>query len=222
MPSNDLNKHLFLINKKIADTCETYKRNLLDVCLIAVSKTISVEKITEAILLGCKNFGENYIQEAKEKWHEIRKEFPQIKLHLIGHLQSNKTSEAVALFDSIHSLDSRKLALLLKKEMTKQSKNLEIFIQVNIGEESQKDGVLPGELSDFIRFTRNECGLNIAGLMCIPPSDEFSSPYFALLAKLAYENDLKKLSMGMSGDFVEAVALGATHVRIGRALWERL
>ncbi len=207
-----------MINEQIKKACKLYRRDHSTVNLIAVSKTISQDKVIEAINFGCEIFGENYVQEAKEKWVEIKEKFPQVKLHLIGHLQSNKSAQAVDLFDCIESLDSKKLALELKKEIIKQ-KNPEIFIQVNIGQEEQKSGILPHELNDFVKFTRDECKLNLVGLMCVPPSNEQASPYFALLAKMAKENNLKKLSMGMSADFEEAIALGATHIRIGSAIF---
>ncbi len=208
-----------MINAKIENACKIYGQDQKRVNLIAVSKTVSAEKICEAIALGCKIFGENYIKEAQEKWLEIKKNFPEIKLHFIGHLQSNKTDEAVELFDCIQTLDSEKLALALKKSAQKKSKNPEIFIQVNVGEEEQKGGIAPSELSNFVKFARDECGLNVAGLMCIPPSNELASPYFALLAKMARENGLEKLSMGMSSDFEEAIALGANYVRVGSAIF---
>lgn len=173
----------------------------------------------EAIAAGCQIFGENYVKEAQEKWPEIKQNFPEIKLHFIGHLQSNKAEEAVELFDSIQTLDSEKLALSLKKAVQKKLKNPEIFIQVNVGEEEQKGGIAPSELVNFVKFSRDECGLNVVGLMCIPPNNELASPYFALLAKMARENGLEKLSMGMSADFEEAIALGATHIRIGSAIF---
>jgi pyridoxal phosphate enzyme (YggS family) len=216
---NQIERNLFLIHRKIEEACKIYGRLEQRVNLIAVSKTVSAEKISEAIAAGCKVFGENYVKEAQEKWPEIKKNFPEIKLHFIGHLQSNKTDEAVDLFDSIQTLDSEKLALALKKSAQKKSKNPEIFIQVNIGEEEQKGGILPSELSEFVKFARDECALNVTGLMCIPPSSEAASPYFALLAKMARENNLEKLSMGMSADFEEAIALGANYVRIGTAIF---
>lgn len=216
--TDEIKRKLFLINDKIKKACRLYKQESSRVNLIAVSKTIPSEKIYEAIDSGCKIFGENYIKEAKEKWPEIKKKFPEIKLHFVGHLQSNKAAEAVELFDSIQTLDSEKLALALKKEMQKQQKNLEFFIQVNIGEEDQKGGVAPAEVANFVKFCREE-GLNIVGLMCIPPAGELASPYFALLSKMASENNLQNLSMGMSADFEEAIALGATHVRVGTAIF---
>lgn len=209
-----------MIHDKIKKVCKLYRRDVSRVNLIAVSKMISAGKIYDAIDSGCKIFGENYIKEAKEKWPEIKKKFPEIKLHFIGHLQSNKAVEVLELFDCVQTLDSKKLALVLKKEIEKAgARNLEIFIQVNVGEEEQKGGISPSEVSDFVKFSRDECRLNVTGLMCIPPAADLASPYFALLAKLAKENNLKNLSMGMSSDFEEAIALGATHVRIGTAIF---
>lgn len=216
---NQIERNLFLIKSKITKACQIYRQDVARVNLIAVSKMVEAPKIREAIAVGCNVFGENYIKEAGEKWPEIKKDFPQVKLHFIGHLQSNKAAEAVELFDCIESLDSEKLALALKKETAKQQKNPEIFIQVNIGEEPQKGGILPSEVASFVKFSRDECGLNVTGLMCIPPSGEAASPYFALLQKLARQNGLKNISMGMSADFEEAIALGATHIRIGTAIF---
>lgn len=216
---NETERNLLLINRKIAQACKLYQKDKSKVNLIAVSKTQDVVKIKDAIAAGCTIFGENYIKEAEEKWPELRAENPNIKLHFIGHLQSNKAANAVKLFDCIQSLDSEKLALALKKEITKQQKNCEIFIQVNISEEPQKGGILPQDLNNFVKFSRDECGLNVTGLMCIPTSEELPSPYFALLNKLAQENNLKNLSMGMSADFEEAIALGANYIRIGTAIF---
>lgn len=214
-----IERNLYLINDKIAKACKLYRRDASRVNLIAVSKTVSNEKIREAIKANCKIFGENYIKEAAEKWPEIKKDFPEIKLHFIGHLQSNKAVGAVELFDVIEAVDSEKLARALKKEIVKQQKNPEIFIQINIGEEDQKGGILPSETADFVKLCRDELKLNVVGLMCIPPANELASPYFALLSKLAKENNLEKLSMGMSADFEEAIALGATHIRLGTAIF---
>jgi pyridoxal phosphate enzyme (YggS family) len=215
---SQIERNLFLINDKIKNACKIYRQDVSRVNLIAVSKTISSENIIEAINAGCKIFGENYIKESAEKWPEIRKNHPEIKLHFIGHLQSNKAAEAVDLFDCIETLDSEKLALALKKEIKKQQKNPEFFIQVNIGQEEQKGGILPSEVKNFVKFCREE-NLNITGLMCIPPSNELASPYFALLAKIARENNITKLSMGMSSDYEDAIALGATHIRLGTAIF---
>jgi pyridoxal phosphate enzyme (YggS family) len=216
---NAIQRNLFLINDKIKKACRLYKQQLKRVNLIAVSKTISAEKIIDAINCGCKIFGENYIKETSEKWPEIKKEFPEVKVHFIGHLQSNKVAESLDLFDCIESLDSEKLALTFQKEIAKSKKNPEFFIQVNIGEEEQKGGIAPQEVGNFVKFCRENCGLNVTGLMCIPPSNEAASVYFALLQKLAKENNLEKLSMGMSADFEEAIALGATHIRLGTAIF---
>lgn len=220
---NITERRLFLIEDKIKKACQLYQQDKTKINLIAVSKKQNIENINNAIASGCKIFGENYIKEAEEKWPEIKKNNPKIQLHFIGHLQSNKAANALDLFDCIESLDSEKLALALKKaikkESIKQQKNPEIFIQVNIGQEVQKSGIMPQDLKDFVKFSRGECGLNITGLMCIPPSNEAASPYFALLSKLARENNLKNLSMGMSADFEEAIALGATHIRIGTAIF---
>lgn len=216
---NQIERNLFLIKSKIAKACQIYRQDVARVNLIAVSKMVAAEKIREAITAGCQVFGENYIKEAGEKWPEIKSDFPEVKLHFIGHLQSNKAAEAIELFDCIESLDSEKLAVALKKEVQKQQKNPEIFIQVNIGEEPQKGGIIPSEVANFVKFARNECSLNVTGLMCIPPSNEAPSPYFALLQKLARQNGLKNISMGMSSDFEEAIALGATHIRVGTAIF---
>lgn len=216
---NLVERNLFIVNQKISQACKTYGRKASDINLIAVSKTVSSEKIIEAINLGVKNFGENYVQEAQDKWVEIKKQFPHTKLHLIGHLQSNKVLQVLELFDVVQSLDSEKLALVFKKEMQKTQKNPEFFIQVNIGEEVQKSGINPKQTKEFIAFAKNDCGLNVSGLMCVPPDKESASPYFALLNKIAKENNLKNLSMGMSTDFEDAIALNANYIRIGSAIF---
>lgn len=218
MEENSVKRNLLSIRNRIEKSCKLYERKASEVNLVAVSKKVSVEKILQAIECGVKIFGENYAQEAREKWTEIKKKFPEIKLHLVGHLQSNKASEAVGLFDCIETIDSKKLASAIAKEAKKQQKNPEIFIQVNVGEEVQKGGVALSELSELVKFSR-ECGLNITGLMCVPPANEAASPYFALLTKLAHTHGLQKISMGMSADFEDALALGTTHVRIGTAIF---
>jgi pyridoxal phosphate enzyme (YggS family) len=217
---SEIKNNLCLINKKINDICELYDRNAQNVNLIAVSKKVASDKILQAIEFGCLNFGENYVTEAQEKWPEIKQKNPKIKLHLIGHLQSNKVAQCLDLFDCIQSLDSEKLALEFKKQIAKKNINSpEFFIQVNIGQEQQKSGIDPLLVQEFVNFAKNECNLNITGLMCIPPNEEEASPYFALLAKLAKECTLPNLSMGMSADFAEAVALGANYVRIGTGVF---
>lgn len=214
-----MEKNLYLINQNISKTCKAFNRKPEDVNIVAVSKTIASEKIIEAINLGCKIFGENYIQEAQKKWVELREKYPQIKLHFVGHLQSNKAKEAVELFDCIETVDNEKLASEIAKAQKKLQKNREIFIQVNIGDESQKSGIAIENLSSFINFCKNDLALNVVGLMAVPPSNESAPPYFALLSKLAYENNLKKLSMGMSADYEEAIALNSTHIRLGTAIF---
>ncbi|OJU58457.1 MAG: YggS family pyridoxal phosphate enzyme [Alphaproteobacteria bacterium 62-8] len=187
--------------------------------LIAVSKTHGMEMIRPVLDAGQRIFGENRVQEAKAKWPPLRAEFPDLELHLIGPLQSNKVREAVALFDVIHSLDRPKLAHALKQEMVREARAPKLFIQVNTGEEPQKAGITPKDTPGFIALCRDELALPVIGLMCIPPADEAPAPHFALLAKLAHENGLTALSMGMSADFETAIRFGATHVRVGSAIF---
>lgn len=186
--------------------------------IIAVSKKQSDETIEEALKLGLHHFGENKVQEAYSHWEKRREDYPDLKLHLLGPLQSNKVADAVSLFDVIHTVDRKKIAKSLSDEMKKQGRNLPCFIQVNTGEEDQKSGVLINELKDFLEYCIDECGLNIVGLMVIPPIDEIPSFHFALLKKYADEFGLKELSMGMSGDYDQACRYGATCLRIGSAL----
>lgn len=187
--------------------------------LIAVSKTFPSDAIRPVLEAGQRIFGENRVQEAMGKWPELRGDFPDLELHLIGPLQSNKAKEAVATFDVVHTVDRPKIARALKAEMEKQGRDLPCFIQVNTGEEPQKAGVAPGEADDFIAACRDEIGLNIVGLMCIPPFDEAPGPHFALLRKIAERNGLNELSMGMSSDFETAVSFGASYVRVGSAIF---
>ena len=187
--------------------------------LVAVSKTFDAQDIRPVIEAGQNVFGENRVQEAQGKWPALKADYPDVELHLIGPLQSNKTKDAVELFDAIHSIDREKIARAVKDEMDKQAKRLRLFIQVNTGEEPQKAGVMPGEVDDFVNFCRNDLGLAIEGLMAIPPFDEAPGPHFALLQKMADRNGLLGLSMGMSGDFETAISFGATHVRVGSAIF---
>jgi PLP dependent protein len=187
--------------------------------LIAVSKTFDADAVRPVIVAGQRVFGENRVQEAERKWPQLRAEFSDVKLHLIGPLQSNKAKDAVALFDAIHTLDRAKIAEAIASEMTKQGRNLQLFVQVNTGEEPQKAGVLPREAKAFVDLCRNELKLCIFGLMCIPPVEEEPAVHFAFLAKLARELNLEGLSMGMSSDFETAIAFGATHVRVGSAIF---
>ncbi|MEC9235565.1 MAG: YggS family pyridoxal phosphate-dependent enzyme [Pseudomonadota bacterium] len=186
--------------------------------IIAVSKQQSGARIDEALAAGLRHFGENKVQEAQKHWAERKAKHDDLVLHLIGPLQSNKVKDAVALFDVIHSVDREKIARVLKAEMDAQGRQLPCYIQVNIGEEEQKSGVLPHELDDFLAFCRNDLSLDIKGLMCIPPVDEPAGIYFSLLKKMADAHDDLALSMGMSGDYTEAALCGAHYVRIGTAL----
>jgi len=187
--------------------------------LIAVSKTFDAAAIEPVLAAGQRDFGENRVQEAQGKWPGLRERYRDLTLHLIGPLQSNKTREAVALFDCIHSVDRPKIAESIAAELARTGKAMRLFVQVNTGEEPQKAGIAPAGADAFIARCRDELGLAIAGLMCIPPADEPPSPHFALLAKIAARNDLTGLSMGMSGDFEQALMLGATHVRVGSAIF---
>jgi pyridoxal phosphate enzyme (YggS family) len=184
-----------------------------------VSKTFAADAITPVIESGQRVFGENRVQEAKAKWPALMTAYPDIVLHLIGPLQSNKAKEAVALFHAIHSIDRPSICQALAKEIELQKKHPELFVQINTGEEPQKAGVAPGEADAFIKSCRETYGLTISGLMCIPPVDEAAGPHFALTAKIAARNGLAKLSMGMSADFATAIKFGATHVRVGSAIF---
>ncbi|GHE54801.1 YggS family pyridoxal phosphate enzyme [Camelimonas fluminis] len=190
-----------------------------DVTLICVSKTFGSEEIAPVLEAGHRVFGENRVQEASGKWPALQERFGGVSLHLIGPLQSNKVREAVALFDVIHTLDRPSLAEALAREIDRTGRKPELFIQVNTGEEPQKAGVTPADADDFIARCRGEFGLEIIGLMCIPPVQDPPSPHFALLGKIAARNGLSRLSMGMSGDFEQAIMLGATHVRVGSAIF---
>ncbi|XYK78752.1 MAG: YggS family pyridoxal phosphate-dependent enzyme [Labrenzia sp.] len=189
------------------------------VTMIAVSKTFEADAIRPALEAGHRVFGENRVQEAMGKWPELRGSYDGIELHLIGPLQSNKAKEAVATFDVIHTVDRQKIAKALKAEMDKQSRDLPCFIQVNTGEESQKAGIPPKEVDQFVKECKDTVGLNIVGLMCIPPVDEAPGEHFALLQKIAARNGLSQISMGMSSDYETAVGFGATHVRVGSAIF---
>ncbi|MGB1933200.1 MAG: YggS family pyridoxal phosphate-dependent enzyme [Candidatus Puniceispirillaceae bacterium] len=207
------------IKSKLAQAAKLADRNANEVSLIAVSKQQPDVRIDSALEGGLRIFGENRVQEAQRRWQPRRALFPDLELHLIGPLQSNKAGDAVALFDIIHTVDRPKIARALKIEMDKQNRQLPCFIQVNTGDEPQKAGIPPKEIPDFLTFCRSEIGLNIAGLMCIPPIDEEAAMHFALLKSYAEHLSLPQLSMGMSGDFEEAIAFGATHIRVGSALF---
>jgi PLP dependent protein len=207
------------VRSKIAIAAREAGREPDSVTLVAVSKTFDAEDIRPAVQVGQRVFGENRVQEAQAKWPTLRAETPDIELHLIGPLQSNKAADAVALFDVIESVDREKIARALTTEMNAQNRNLRVYIQVNTGMEPQKAGIVPDDVSGFVALCRDELGLQVEGLMCIPPVDENPGPHFALLAKLAAENSLAKVSMGMSGDFETAIGFGATSVRVGSAIF---
>jgi len=207
------------VEREIIRACADARRERASVELIAVSKTFDAAAISPVISAGQRVFGENRVQEAKAKWPELGAATPDIKLHLIGPLQSNKAREAVMLFDAIHSVDRPSICEALSKEIKSQKRNPLLFAQINTGEEPQKAGVIPHEADAFIAACSDLYGLSISGLMCIPPVDEAPAPHFALTAKIAKRNGLKLLSMGMSADFAVAIQFGATHIRVGSAIF---
>ena len=207
------------VRDRIAKAARQAGREPGDVALVAVSKTFGAEDIRPVLDAGQRIFGENRVQEAQAKWPDLRAAFPDVELHLIGPLQSNKAKEAVALFDVIESVDREKIAAELAREMRRQDRHPALYVQVNTGLEPQKAGIDPRETAAFITRCRDIHGLEIEGLMCIPPADENPGPHFALLEKLAREAGVRNVSMGMSGDYETAVAFGATHVRVGSAIF---
>ena len=217
--TNGIEARLTVVRGRIETIAHSVKRDAKTVELIAVSKTFEAESIRPLLIAGQRHFGENRVQQAFGKWPALREDFPGVVLHLIGPLQSNKAKEAVALFDAIHTLDRPKIAHALAAEMVAQARRPQLFIQVNTGEEAQKAGVLPADVRSFVALCRDELKLEIAGLMCIPPVDEEPAVHFAFLAKLAREHNLAGLSMGMSHDFETAIEFGATHVRVGSAIF---
>ncbi|MDD3020164.1 MAG: YggS family pyridoxal phosphate-dependent enzyme [Alphaproteobacteria bacterium] len=203
----------------ILENLDALRKNIAGgVCLVAVSKFQPDEKIQEALEAGLRVFGENRVQEALTHWRDRRAVYPDLELHLIGPLQTNKVKEAVALFDVIETVDRPVLIDALVKECNKQNKTPRFLVQVNIGEEPQKSGVLPEDLVDLLRYAAQQ-NMHIDGLMCVPPADEPAGLYFALLRKLAMRHGFSNLSMGMSADYRQAIALGATYVRVGSALF---
>lgn len=215
----DTEQRLLQVRRSLTGAAAMAKRDDADITLIAVSKTFEAEAIRSAIAAGQKIFGENRVQESQGKWPELKRDHPDVELHLIGPLQSNKTKDAVALFDVIHTIDRKKIADSIAAEMARQDKTLRLFIQINTGEEPQKAGVAPAGADGFIDYCRKDLGLEVEGLMCIPPADQHPGPHFALLAKIAERNGLSGLSMGMSADYEDAIMLGATHVRVGSAIF---
>jgi len=212
-------KALAAVNADIARACADAGRDPATVALIAISKTFPAEAIEPVIAAGQRAFGENRVQEAKAKWPPLVARHQDLKLHLVGALQSNKAKEAVALFHAVHSLDRESLAAALAKEIASQGRRPLLFVEINTGAEPQKAGVLPQDADGFIALCRDRYSLEVAGLMCIPPADEAPAPHFALTAQVAKRNGLKLLSMGMSADFRIAIAFGATHVRVGTAIF---
>ncbi|MEI2736080.1 MAG: YggS family pyridoxal phosphate-dependent enzyme [Rhodoblastus sp.] len=207
------------VQSRIRRAARDAGRNPAEVGLVCVSKTIGADRIQPLLTAGCRQFGENRVQEAAEKWPALRAAFPDLILRLIGPLQTNKVRDAVRLFDVIESLDRPKLAAEIAAQAVREGKRPRLLVQVNIGEEPQKAGVMPADADGFIRHCRDDLGLSIEGLMCIPPVDHLASPYFAQLAAIAARNGLKHLSMGMTSDFEQAIKLGATEVRVGSAIF---
>jgi PLP dependent protein len=218
-PPSPVETPLAKVRDQIAHACAEARRDPASVTLVGISKTFGVESIAPVIAAGQRVFGENRVQEAKAKWPPLIERNPGLELHLVGPLQSNKAKEAVALFHAIHSVDRVSLCEALAKEIARQGKSPLLFVEVNTGAEPQKAGVLPEAADAFLTACRDTYGLAIGGLMCIPPADEPPAPHFALTAKIARRNGLKLLSMGMSADFATAIAFGATHVRVGTAIF---
>jgi len=212
---------LNVVRHEIGIACRDAGRPSESVTLLAVSKAYGVDAIEPVIAAGQRAFGENRVQEASAKWPPLRERYLDLELHLIGPLQSNKVKEAIALFDAIHSVDRPSLCVAMAKEIQKKGRAPLMFVQVNTGAEPQKAGVLPEHADTFIAACRASYNLDISGLMCIPPVDEAPAPHFALTAKIAKRNGLKLLSMGMSADFALAIRFGATHVRVGTAIFGR-
>lgn len=207
------------IHKRIAKAAKSCDRNPLDINLVAVSKVQPEERVQSVLEDGHRLFGENRVQEAQERWSHFKGRYSRIQLHLIGPLQTNKVKDAISLFDVIETVDREKLAKALSEEMHKQDRHLPCFIQVNTGDEDQKSGISLKEAPEFLSYCKEDCGLNITGLMCIPPIDEPAGMHFGLLRKLRDELGLEHLSMGMSADFETAIRFGATHIRVGSALF---
>ncbi len=217
--SNNPRENLDNVLRQIAAAARAVPRPPADVTLIAVSKTPAADVIAQLIAAGQRDFGENRVQEAQAKWPALKADAPDVRLHLIGPLQSNKAGDAVALFDVIHTVDREKIAQALAAEMARQNRRLPCFVQVNTGREPQKAGIDPGQAESFVAACRDQWNLPVVGLMCIPPVDEQAAVHFAFLKELARRMGLAQLSMGMSADFETAVRFGATHVRVGSALF---
>ena len=216
--SENASTRLAAVTAEIAQSCKIARREPDDVTLIAISKMQPADSIEELIGAGQRVFGENRVQEAQGKWPDLKARYPDIVLHLVGQLQSNKAEDAIALFDCVHSLDRPSLVTALAKAMGRLDRQIPCFIQVNIGAEDQKGGCAIGDLPDLLEQAR-AADLPVIGLMCVPPAGIEPAPFFALLAKLAQDHGLARLSMGMSGDFATACQLGATEIRVGTALF---
>jgi PLP dependent protein len=217
--NGDAGSRLNAVRGDIVRACAEAGRSPDTVTLIAISKTFGADAIRRLIAAGQRVFGENRVQEAQGKWPALREEHPDLELHLVGPLQSNKARDAVALFDAVHSVDRPSLCAALAKEIERQGRSPLLFVEVNTGAEPQKAGVLPEDVDAFLAACRDTYGLTISGLMCLPPREEAPAPHFALTAKIARRNGLDLLSMGMSADFATAIAMGATHVRVGTAIF---
>ncbi|MBD8556745.1 YggS family pyridoxal phosphate-dependent enzyme [Rhizobium sp. CFBP 8762] len=215
----DLPERLNDIRDRITHAEKEAGREDGSVTLVAVSKTFGADVAGQAIDAGQRVFGENRVQEAQGKWPALKQAFPDLELHLIGPLQSNKAADAVALFDVVETIDREKIARAIAAEITQQNRPVRVYVQVNTGLEPQKAGIAPDDTVAFVALCRDELGLTVEGLMCIPPADENPGPHFALLRKLAAESGVEKLSMGMSGDFETAIPFGATSVRVGSAIF---
>lgn len=210
---------LAVVRRRIAAAAEAAGRDPEAVALIAVSKQQAADRVVAALEAGHRLYGENRVQEAAAKWPALRDRFPDVRVHLVGALQTNKARDAVTLFDAIHSVDRDRLARALADAMDREGRRPDCFVQVNIGEEPQKSGVAPADTDALVRACRETYGLPVAGLMAIPPADRDAAPYFALLAEIAARNGLAGLSMGMSGDYETAIRFGSTHVRVGTAIF---
>jgi pyridoxal phosphate enzyme (YggS family) len=207
------------VRRRIRQACAAAGRDPASVTLVAVSKTFPADAVAPVIAAGQRVFGENRVQEARAKWPDLKAHYPDVALHLIGPLQSNKAKEAVALFDALHTVDRPSLCAALAREIEQQARHPVLLVEINTGAEPQKAGVLPDAADAFLHACRATYGLTIAGLMCIPPLAEVPGPHFALTALIAERNGLKLLSMGMSADFETAIRFGATHVRVGSAIF---
>jgi pyridoxal phosphate enzyme (YggS family) len=219
MPDQAVEKNYAAVLKNIKKAAEFANRKANSVTLVAVSKTFQADEIKPVLQASHRAFGENRVQEAEKKWPDLRREYDNIELHLIGPLQSNKAAAAVALFDVIQTIDRIKIAVAIGEEMKKQNRKVRLLVQVNTGSEPQKAGIAPEDTVKFVRQCQGDHGLEIEGLMCIPPADENPGPHFALLRKLGSELGLPMLSMGMSADYETAIEMGATHVRVGSAIF---